>query len=466
MTLARPVATLRNALRLLRRRGFDTSTESGRNDERHQRALLNAGAAMVAKFASVAANLVVIPMVLNHLGSERFGVWATVTSFVMLLSFADMGIGNGLMTAVSQASGRGDKDELRRLATAGVLSTGALGLLMVAASIFICPLAPWARWLNVAGESAGEVAPAITVLGVCLGLSIPAGVATRIETGLQRGFVSSALQVAGAVLSLAATIVAVRLGAGLPWLVGAAVGAPALALAINSLVFFTWRRPDLRPARADFSRPTLASLLRIGLLFFALQLALALGAWTDNIIVSRLMGPVAVTQYAIPARLYGLISMLVILATGPLWPAYGEAMSRGDHAWARRTLTGTMKLSLLGAAGAAVALSFLVQPILDVWVGGRVQPSGLLIAGLGLAAVVESWRATVVMFLNGSAVVHLQLAVDLSFAVICIAIRIVLVSAIGLAGIPLGAVAAFVITTLIPYTRYLRRRFNTDLAIR
>ena len=357
-SIAHPIATLRNAIRRLRRSDFDTSTESGRNDERHQRALVNAAAAIVAKIATVIANLVVIPMVLNHLGAERFGVWATVTSFVMLLSFTDLGIGNGLMTAVSHASGRSDATELRRLATAGMLSTGTIGMLVVATSVIAYAVVPWPQWLNVSGDAAIEVAPAIAVLGVCLGIAMPAGVATRIEAGLQRGFVSSAIQVAGAFLGLAMTVIALRLKAGLPWLVGASVGAPVLAMMANSVSFFYWRRPDLRPTHAGYSPSALRSLMRIGMLFFALQLSLALGMWTDNIIISRLLGPAAVTQYSIPARLYGLISMVVIMATGPLWPAYGEAVARGDHAWARRTLAATMKLSIVGAAGAAIPVSY------------------------------------------------------------------------------------------------------------
>jgi O-antigen/teichoic acid export membrane protein len=451
------LVVLHKLIRLVRLTPFDTSTEQGRHDERHRKALLTAGSSVAGKFASVGANLLVIPMVLNYLGPERFGIWATITSFVMLLSFADLGIGNGLMTAVSQASGRVNDTEMRRLATAGLVMTALVGSVLLLITAVLYPVVPWAKLLNVTGRSASDVGPAIGVLGILLGISMPASVAARIEQGLQRGFVASILQIAGAALSVALVFFAIWLDAGLPVLVAVSVGAPVFAAIVNSMKFFGWSRPDLRPSRTSLSGSTIQSLMRIGLLFFALQLALAIGSTSDNFLLSYILGPQAVTDYSIPARLYGLIGIAIGFATNPLWPAYGEAIARGDQAWARRTLHRTMKFAVVGAALGALMLSIALQPILDLWVGGRVRASGLLIVGLGIWAIIESWRSAVSVFMNGSGVVHLQVVLAFAFAFTCIGAKIVLIKMISTPGVPLGAIAAFLLTTLLPYLWFLRR---------
>jgi O-antigen/teichoic acid export membrane protein len=195
-------------------------------------------------------------------------------------------------------------------------------------------------------------------------------------------------------------------------------------------------------------------------------MAMAVGMGTDNLIVTRLLSPEAVTQYSIPAKLYGLVTIAIGMGIGPLWPAYGEAIARGDHAWVRSTLLRAMKLATLGAIILAVALSLMLQKLLDIWVGPAIRPSHGLMFALALAAVFESWRISVVMFLNGSGVVAFQLAIDLSFAAVCVAFRLFLVSKIGLTGIPLGSVVAYVLITAIPYSLYLRSRMRGDLMLK
>src|ERR1035441_8948081 len=83
--------------RFLRLRPFDTSTESGRSQERQRRAFLSTMAAFAAKGIAIVTQLVTVPMTLNYLGAERFGLWMAISSVVSMLAFADLGVGNGLL---------------------------------------------------------------------------------------------------------------------------------------------------------------------------------------------------------------------------------------------------------------------------------------------------------------------------------------------------------------------------------
>ena len=44
-----------------------------------------------------------IPLLLNYLDSEQYGVWVTIFSIVNIVFFVDIGIGNGLKTKLSEA---------------------------------------------------------------------------------------------------------------------------------------------------------------------------------------------------------------------------------------------------------------------------------------------------------------------------------------------------------------------------
>ena len=71
-------------------------------------------------------------------------------------------------------------------------------------------------------------------------------------------------------------------------------------------------------------------ILKIGMLFFVLQLATAVGYESDNIVIAQLLGAEQVSQYAIPLKLFMFVPLLVGFGYSALWPAYGEAIARGE----------------------------------------------------------------------------------------------------------------------------------------
>ena len=69
----------------------------------------------------------IVPVVLNYLGHERYGVFATITAMAGLVGWADLGLGNGLLSEVASAQGRDDSES-----TARAVSTAFFALLGLA----------------------------------------------------------------------------------------------------------------------------------------------------------------------------------------------------------------------------------------------------------------------------------------------------------------------------------------------
>src|ERR1700720_2740359 len=85
-----------------------------RTAERGKHIKLTVFTGLVARVSSMLMTIVSVPLTLNYLGPERFGLWMTVTSVITMLAFADFGIGSGLLTVVGEASGRGGQMGGRR----------------------------------------------------------------------------------------------------------------------------------------------------------------------------------------------------------------------------------------------------------------------------------------------------------------------------------------------------------------
>jgi len=442
---------LRDRLRSFSLTPFEQQTPEGRAKERHRRVALTAAAAALAKLLSVTAALISIPLTLQYLGVERFGMWMTISSLIAMLAFADFGIANGVLSAVADAHGRDDGAAIQRFVSSGFFMLSGIALVLIGGFAAVYAHVPWHAVFNVQTELARtESGPALAVFGVCFALAIPLAVVQRVQMGLQQGFTASLWQCVGSVFALSGVIVAIELQAGLPWLVLALAGAPLLAAAGNSLHFYCYARPELRPrwcwATAEAARRVAA----IGGLFFVLQLTVALAFTSDSIVIAQLLGASAVAQYAVPEKLFGLITLALAMVLAPLWPAYGEALARGDSAWVRYTLRNSILTAVGIAASVSVALVILAPAILHLWVGIAVVPQLVLLIALAVWKVVESVGIASAMFLNGARVVRFQVLCAVPTALCAVFLKVTLVPQIGVSGVVWGTLIAYVGLTLLP----------------
>jgi len=436
----------------------DLGTEEGRSRERHRRAALSALASALAKCLSIVATLISVPLTLHYLGLERFGMWMTISSLVAMLSFADLGIGNGLLSAVADASGRNDRAAIRSLISSGFVALGGIAAALLAALALAYPFVPWHGLFNVQTPQAQqEAGPAVAVVMVSLALSIPGSIAQRVQAGLQAAFIASLWQCAASVLAVLCLVAAIRLQAGLPWLALAFVGPPLLVAVTNSVVFFAHTRPDLAPRFRAFSRDAGIRLVKTGAFFMVLQIVAAVTYASDAIIVAQRLGATAVAEYAVPEKMFGLVSAMLAIALAPLWPAYGEAFACGDRAWIRRTFRRSLLLATATAAVAAAGLVALGPWLMARWVSDAVAPSFMLLLGFGVWKTIEAGGNAAAMYLNGAGVIRFQLVIAIVTALTAVVLKVVLVDGIGVSGAVWASSLAYLIFAAIPTFVLLRR---------
>jgi O-antigen/teichoic acid export membrane protein len=445
-------------LSLIRLRSFEVDTEGGRSRERYRRAGWTAVAAVAAKLVSVAAVLVTVPLTLGYLGSEQYGMWMTISSIALMLAFADLGIGNGVLNLIADAHGREDREMAKEAVSSGLFLLSLVGVACVAVFALVYTFVPWARVYNVTSAAAmAEAGPATAVFVVVLAINIPLGVFQRIQLGYQRGFVNYAWQAAGSVFALGGAIVAVEMQASLPWLVLALTGGPLLAVALNGAVELGWVRPWLRPAWGFVQRAVARRIFGLGLWFFLIQLGMTVGYATDYFVIAQVLGSAQVTQYAVPARLFSFIGVIVAMLVAPLWPAYGEAMAKGDVRWVRRTLARTLWVTLVLTAVPAAVLVVFGPQIVHLWVGDTVTPSYTLLAGMALFSLLSGIGATIAIFLNGASLLRVQAVCTIVMSVVALGLKILFAEKWGVEGVPWAMVLAYGLFVAVPFAWYVPR---------
>ena len=429
-----------------------------RGAERNRRAMLTGATSTIARVVQAGTSLITVPLTIRYLGNERFGLWMTISSVLAMAAFADFGLGNGVLNTVASAYGKDDIRGIRSTISSGmaVLATMAIGILSL--YFFIYQFISWGDFFRVTSMQArAEAGPALTVFVVCFVLNIPLDVVQRVQLGMQQGYRNGLWQMCGSTFGLTGVLAGIWFHVSLPVLVMAIAGGPLFATSLNALHFFGFKRKDLRPTLSLISRPVIAKIARLGGLFFVLQLGVAVAFSADNFVIARTLGAVHVPEYSIPQRLFGFISMIVAMLASPLWPAYGEAISRGDLAWVRKTLRTSLLAALGGSLIAASLLFYLAPWLIHVWVGGRIHPTLILLLGLAIWTVMDCCGNVLAMFLNGAAVMRFQIILASVFAVGCITTKVLLTHYYGVAGVPWATIIAYGTVVVIPYWLYVPR---------
>jgi O-antigen/teichoic acid export membrane protein len=403
-------------------------------------------------------SLLTVPLTLNYLGPERYGMWLTISSMIALLSFTDLGIGNGLLNAVTRTLARGEFEAGRRQISSAVVMLSLLAVLLAGIFALSSPIISWAHVLAVSSPLAtSEAGPAVSAWLACFLIGLPIGVVAQVRIARQESYIVHVTAAIGNVVAVGALLLVIITRQGVPSLVVAMAGPPLVAAAVNGIVLFRRDAPSLRPSISLANPGVGFELLRTGFLFFVLQVAIAAAFTSDTLIVAQLVGPEAVAEYGVAFRLFMIPAGIVAIALSPLWPAYGEAIQRGDIAWTRRTLARSMKAGLLISIPAAIVLVAFGQPILLIWVGPSVEPPFLLLLGLGIWIVQSAVGNSVAMLLNGAHEIRFQAGAAAVMAVVNVALSIWLTSRLGVAGVIWGTVIAYGALVLVPMAFYVPR---------
>jgi O-antigen/teichoic acid export membrane protein len=402
-------------------------------------------------------------MTVKYLGPERYGMWMTISSLLALLTFADFGIGNGLVSAIAGSQGRDDSSAVVRLvSSAFYMLIGISGcILLIFASLY--SLVAWDRVFAVHGsDAAKEAGPSVLAFVVCFAIGLPFTVVQRVQAGLQESWRSNLWQAAGAVFALTGIVAAVWLHLGVAALVVAVSGGPILAGMLNTLIEFMSRRPELQPKVPNVDFQTMKTLIRSGGIFVALQMCLVVGTGSDSLVIAQIDGASGVSSYSVMYKLFTIATVFTLFVV-PLWPALGEAVSRGDYAWARLAMNRAIALCLGAGILLAILLLLFAQSIIKVWAGTAVVPDMALVGGFAAWILVVAYGGPLCTLLNNKQYLRLQLKYFAFASVLALFLKIPLTYWIGPAGVVWATVATNFFFFCLPAGAIVRKSLAAQI---
>jgi O-antigen/teichoic acid export membrane protein len=421
---------------------------------RHVGILRGMSTGLVGKGISIIVSFISVPLTLRYLGPERYGVWVTISTAMMWITLADFGMSNSLTNAISEAYGK-DRRDLAQSYVASAFWLLAAGVVLFGVIFFpIWHLVTWDRVLNVqTAQARAEAAPAVAIAFVIFALNFPFTSISKIYGAYQEVAIANAWAATGNLLSLGALIAVTQLKGGLVWLILAVSGAVLFVNVISAVWVFWWSKPWLLPRLTSITQHAVKKLSGIGGMFFVVQLAGLVLFQTDNLIIAHFLGAKAVTPYSVTWRLFTYTTLFQILAGPSYWPAYAEAFSRSDRAWVRRTF----RMNLTATVGSTLVLGLPLvlfgQVFIEKWAGKEAVPTFSLLLWMGVWSVISAAMNSQACILASSGRLRGQMFYSVAAAAVNLALSIMLVQKIGLTGVIIGTVVAYLTCVIVPQWR-------------
>src|SRR5262249_37187893 len=179
----------RGAIRILRLKPYDASTIEGRAQERYRRAMLTSAAGLLARVVTIATAFVSVPLTVGYLGTERYGMWLTLSSALAFGAVGNYGIGSGLLNAVSRASAGDDRAEAQRYISSAFAILLGCAIIFGAIFCMMYERIDWAVLFNVKSPLAAQEAKlAVTVGVICWLVGLVVDITPRVYIGYQAAF--------------------------------------------------------------------------------------------------------------------------------------------------------------------------------------------------------------------------------------------------------------------------------------
>ena len=419
-------------------------------DKRSAIVIKNSMATALMKVAVLLCSLVMVPITLNYLNAENYGIWMAMTSILYWFAFFDVGLGNGMRNYLSEAISRQDYIKARSYFSTAIFLLAIIAVLIGILSIIIIFQLDLNHIFNTHIMSNKSLA---YIMVVAISFSLIQFVAKNVGMvyiAMQRYAINDFIVFIGQLIStIIVYIITKTTESHLIYIVIAITSIPALVFILASIPLLK-QHPQLKPSIKSIDFASAKKIIGKGLGFFIIQITSCLVIFgSANILISHYCGPEQVTVYNISYKLFNILIIIYTIIISPLWNAYTDASVKNDYAWIRKIFK---KSIYLWAASLLLGLLMLLISgwFFKKWVGNSVDiPLGVSISIL-IYVCMFNFNNCVTYLINGLNKIKIQIITSILGTIIyLIAVCFFIKGTYGIYGISISMCVVYTLMSLV-----------------
>ncbi|WP_348810439.1 lipopolysaccharide biosynthesis protein [Flavobacterium maritimum] len=421
----------------------------------------------IYKGGSMVSSFLVVPLTINYLDSENYGIWLTLSSFIAWFSFFDIGLGNGLRNKFAEAKAKGDLTLARAYVSSAYFTIGSVCMLLMVIFLFFNFFIDWTRVFNTKPALQKELGILMPIVFSFFCLQLVVKLITTIYTADQHHSMQGKINFFTSVGSLLTIWLMIQTGESSLLFFGTIFSAlPMLLLLGLNLFAFSKTYKQYKPSLSLWKKKYLKDIFGLGFLFFIVQISGIVLYSTDNMIISNLFSPAKVVPFNISYKYFSIATMLFNIIANPYWSSITEAYIKNDFEWIRKSMKNFNRMAF-AFIFCVLIMMFLSNIFYYFWVGSKVYVPESLTILMGVFIMSSIFVTPYTFFINGTGKVKIQALQSVFCSLINIPLSIYFASNLkmGVAGVIFATIICFIPSMILAPMQYYKVINNTAKGI-
>jgi O-antigen/teichoic acid export membrane protein len=306
----------------------------GEGHERTNRAKKNIAASLIIKGLSILISLLLVPLTLNYVDANNYGIWLTISSIVIWVTYLDIGLNNGLRNKFAEAKATGNLEFAQRYVSTTYALLSMIFISLIIVFSIVNNYLNWSSIFRLPESMAKDLSLIMLIVVTYFCLKFILSTINIILIADQRPAEASLRSLIEQITSLIIIFVLTKTTEGslLNLCLGLCIS-PLIVVTFFNITLFKGRYKYFMPKYSKIDMSLSKGLFSMGFKFFIVQIAMIIQFNTSNIIIIRSFGAGEVTSYNIAYRYFDTLSMLLLIIVAPFWSSVTEAYANGDFDW-------------------------------------------------------------------------------------------------------------------------------------
>ena len=404
----------------------------------------------VYKALAIGLSFLLVPLTINYLNIEQYGIWMTLLSVMSWVVFFDIGLGHGLRNKLAEAVAVNDIKLAKAYVSTAYIAISFISLLLFVVLLAVLPIVNWAKVFNTTSPDNAELLKLVFVVGFFFLFNFVLSLCNQMFYAYQEASLATMRQVLLNLIALVLIYILIRYTSGRLLYLGICYGLSMLLSNLVLIYYFFKKHKEVIPSINCIDLSRIKEIGSLGVKFFIIQIAVLVIFATDNMIITQVLGPAEVTPYNVVFKLFSVITIGHGIIVAPLWSAYTEAYAKGDIKWIRNTLK-KLNMLMIPIIISVFILIVFARDIINIWVGPEIKYSYLLVVLMGIYVIISVWSNVYAYFVNGIGKIKPQMYSAVLSGIINIPLSIYFAKYLnmGISGVILGSIVSLSLFAII-----------------
>ncbi|WP_312067463.1 MULTISPECIES: oligosaccharide flippase family protein [Weeksellaceae] len=414
--------------------------------------IINIFLSFLFKGGNMVINFILVPITINLLTSNEYGLWLTLSSIIAWFGISDIGLGNGLRNRFAEAVANNDKYKAREYVSTTYFVISVFIIIVWSLFSFINIYIDWTSLLNLDSTLKEDLSQTMFILISFFSVQFIVNIINTIlyanqEPGrvAKNSFLGNLL-----VLICIQVLVLLKIKGSLVLFAIITNIFPLIVTLILTFIMFNGSLKDYRPSLKLVRLKYMNDLMNLGLKFFFIQISMIFILQSTNILITRLLGANEVTVFNIAYRYFSIPLTISLIIFSPLWSAFTDAYSKNDFNWIKKIY---VKANYFMAC---IIFSYIIffllsDYIYNIWIGKKVIIPFKVSFLMMIYMIFLTYFSSFILLINGIGKLKIQLYLYVISAPIYIFLANILGTKYELNGIIISNIIIYLIFSFFTY---------------